>query len=43
VAPHEYFDQTGIDNYTESKGVVATNAVHHSRSQASYIVLPVIP
>jgi hypothetical protein len=42
--PH--FDRnlnTGGDNYTESKGVVATNAVHHSRSQASYIVLPVIP
>ena len=41
--PH--FDRnlnTGGDNYTESEGVVATNAVHHSRDRASYIVLPVI-
>ena len=33
----------GGDNHNESEGVVATNAVHHSRNRASYIVLPVIP
>jgi len=33
---------TGGANYDESEGVVAVNAVHHSREYASRIVLPVV-
>jgi len=33
---------TGGANYDEKEGVVAINAVHHSREHASRIVLPVV-
>jgi hypothetical protein len=33
---------TGGDNYNESEGVVATNTIHHSSENPSYIVLPIV-
>ncbi len=33
---------TGGDNWSESKGVVARNSVHHSRRYPSRIVLPMV-
>ena len=34
---------TGGNNYDETQWKVAENVVHHSRSHASYLLLPVIP
>ena len=34
---------TGGDNVTETKTVVARNAVHHAPDAASYVELPVLP
>jgi putative CocE/NonD family hydrolase len=33
---------TGGNNYDETKWIVARNAVHHSRANPSYIILPVV-
>jgi hypothetical protein len=33
---------TGGDNFNESEGVIARNAIHHSDEHASYIELPVV-
>jgi hypothetical protein len=33
---------TGGNNYDETEGVIANNAVHHSRAYPSRIVLPII-
>jgi hypothetical protein len=34
---------TGGNNYDETKWVVAENTIHHTRSHASYVLLPMIP
>jgi hypothetical protein len=34
---------TGGNNYDETKWIKATNRIHHSAAQASYLLLPVIP
>lgn len=34
---------TGGNNFDESKGVVATNTIHHSQQYPSHIVLPIVP
>jgi putative CocE/NonD family hydrolase len=34
---------TGGNNYDETEGVVARNAVHHSRTYPSKIVITVVP
>ena len=33
---------TGGNNYDESKGVLATNTIHHSPQYPSNIVLPIV-
>ena len=32
----------GPNNYDESKGVLATNTIHHSPQYPSHIVLPIV-
>ena len=34
---------TGGNNYDETRGVVATNLIHHAAGRASHILLPVVP
>jgi uncharacterized protein len=33
---------TGGNNYDETRWVVARNTVHHTRSQVSYVLLPIV-
>ena len=34
---------TGGNNWDETRGVVATNSIHHAAGRASHILLPVVP
>ena len=34
---------TGGNNWDETRGVVATNLIHHAEGRASHILLPVVP
>jgi len=33
---------TGGDNYSETKGIIATNAVHHSKQYPSSVTISVV-